>query len=417
MKRTKKLMGLALSAAMMVGTLAGTCSAAETTGKTEFWNDKMANIEQTDLDRMSESVGSLSGIDVEFIAYPDTASYQTAMQQSIRTADAPGLFTWWSGSQLETLAKEGLLEDMTDFWQEYVIPNGVSADVADALSYEGKVYAVPYSIIYNTIIYNKDVFGQYGLEVPTTFDEFLTVCQTLLDNGVTPIALKSDSWAGFIWFQAMLASYDPQLYLDVCDGTVAYTDEKVVEVMTQWKDMLDKGYFSAPMDIQDMDKSLANGTVAMELEPNYEANTLVNDYGLVAGENIGTFVLPSMNGGKGVVFYEIAPLCVASASADKDAAIEALKSWFTKENQTIFTEITSFICTSEVEVTNECVNEMVGYTTDSENYQMILRYYENTPSEVRDVALNELMKFELGDAGVEEVLTTIQETADQVFAK
>ena len=37
------------------------------------------------------------------------------------------------------------------------------------------------------------------------------------------------------------------------DGSIAYTDEKVVEVMNQWKDMLDKGYFSAPMTNVDME--------------------------------------------------------------------------------------------------------------------------------------------------------------------
>ena len=299
MKSMKKLVSLALCTAMLGSTIPGmNIAAAETTGKTEFWNDKMANTDQSKLDQMQESIKDLSGIDVELIAYPDTASYQTAMQQSIRTEDAPGLFTWWSGSQLETLVKEGLVEDMTDFWDEYVIPNGVSADVADSLTFDGKIYGVPYSIIYNTIIYNKDIFNQYGLEEPQTFDEFLTVCQTLLDNGVTPIALKSDSWAGFIWFQAMLAAYDPALYEGICDGSIAYTDEKVVEVMNQWKDMLDKGYFSAPMTNVDMAKSVATGSVAMELEPNYEATTIVNDYGLDSKEDLGTFVLPSVDGAK-----------------------------------------------------------------------------------------------------------------------
>lgn len=129
----------------------------------------------------------------------------------------------------------------------------------------------------------------------------------------------------------MLAAYDPALYEGVCDGSVAYTDEKVVEVMNQWKDMLDKGYFSAPMTNVDMAKTLATGGVAMELEPNYEATTIVDDYGLVAGEDLGTFVLPSVDGAKKIVFYEIAPLCVSSASKDKDAAIEALKSWSPKK--------------------------------------------------------------------------------------
>lgn len=386
-------------------------------GGVEFWNDKLQNSEQADLDKIFGSINGLSGVTVEPIAYPDTAAYQTAMQQSISGTDAPGLFTWWSGPQLETLAKNGLLEDLTDLWPEYVTANGVSADIAESLTVDGKIYAVPYSIIYNTMIYNKTIFDQYGLSVPTSFEEFETVCKTLKDNGVTPIALKNDSWAGFIWFQAMLAAYEPQLYQDVCDGTKDYTDEGVVTAMNKWKEMLDAGYFSAPMNIQDMDKSLASGTVAMYLEPNYQTGALVKEYGMVAGEDIGTFVLPSVDGDKGVIFYEVAPLCVAKASADKDAAMTVLKNWFKQEHQSVITEVTNNVNTSEVQTDNVCVNEILGYTADADKYQLMLRYYENTPEEIRNVALDELMKFELGNASVDETLSAIQAKADEVFGK
>lgn len=396
---------------------AGSGGDAQASGKVEFWNDKFLNMEQSDLDKIMGSIEDISGVTVESITYPDTAAYQTAMQQSINGADAPGLFTWWSGPQLKTLAENGLLEDLTDLWPEYVEKNGVSKDIAESFTVDGKIYAVPYSVIYNTIIYNKNVFEQYDLKTPTTFDEFLDVCKTLKDNGVTPIALKNDSWAGFIWFQAMLAAFDPQLYQDVCDGTKAYTDKDVVTVMNKWKEMLDAGYFSTPMTIQDMDKSLASGKTAMQLEPNYETGVLVKEYGMVAGEDIGTFVVPSMNGTKGVVFYEVSPLCVAKASKDKEQAVTVLKSWFTKENQTVLTEVTNNVNTSEVKTDNACVNEMISYSTDSEHYQMMLRYYENTPEEIRNVALDELMKFELGNANVDDVLAAIQAKADEVFGK
>lgn len=391
--------------------------AVASTGNVEFWNDKFLNMEPNDIKRIFDSINSLSGIKVEAVTYPDTAAYQTAMQQSIRGEEAPGLFTWWSGPQLVTLAENGLLEDLTDLWPEYVTANGVSPDIADSFTVDGKIYAVPYSIIYNTLIYNKDVFAKYHLEVPETFDGFLTVCQALKDNGVTPIALKNDSWAGFIWFQAILASYDPQLYQDVCDGTKTYTDKDVVTVMDKWKDMLDKGYFTEPMSIQDMEKSLANGSVAMELEPNSSAGDLVREYGMVAGQDIGTFVLPSMNGHKKAVFFEVTPICVAKASKDRESGKEVIKSWFKKEQQTVLTEITDNVNTSEVQTDNACVNEMISYSTDPENYQMLLRYYENTPEEIRNTALDQLMKFELGNASVDEVLTTIQAKADEVFGK
>lgn len=402
-------------------TTTGTTKSASTGtaagGSTEFWNDKLANTDQSDIDQMMGTISDLSGVNVTCVAYPDTASYQTALQQSIGTTDAPGLFTWWSGSQLESLYKSGNLEDLSDIWDKYVIPSGISKDVKEALSFDGKPYAVPYSIIYNEVIYNKDIFDKYGLSEPQTFDDFLNVCETLKSNGVTPIALKNDSWAGFIWFEALLASYSPDLYQGICDGSIDYTDERVYEVMSKWQDMLDKGYFSDPMKITDMDKSLANGTVAMELEPNYECVNLTNDYGMVPEKDISAFVLPSMNGANRVVYFEIAPLCVAANSGSKDAAMKTLESWYSDEFQTKFTEVTGFLCSGNVKSDNATANKMVSYANDSTNYTMQLRYYENTSDAIRDVAVNELMKFETKAATADEILPTIQAKANEVFGK
>ena len=36
-------------------------------------------------------------------------------------------------------------------------------------------------------LYNKDIFEELNLEVPTTYNEFKDVCQTILDAGITPI--------------------------------------------------------------------------------------------------------------------------------------------------------------------------------------------------------------------------------------
>ena len=36
--------------------------------------------------------------------------------------------------------------------------------------------------------YRTDFFEQCNLEVPTTFEEFEQVCDTLVENGITPIA-------------------------------------------------------------------------------------------------------------------------------------------------------------------------------------------------------------------------------------
>ncbi len=383
-----------------------------------FANDKLVSIDHSILQGFEDEVRKTTGYDLDISTSPDTASYQTVIKQSIRDKSAPGFFTWWSGSQLQTLAKEGLIEDVTHIWDKYLIPQGVSADLKEALSYEGKVYATPYSVLYNVVFYNKKAFEMAGItSEPTTFNEFLEVCDKLQSIGVTPIGLKNDGWAGFIWFQQMLCVEDPQLYLDICDGTKKYTDPEVVDAMYRWKEMLDNGYFSKPQSLLDWRKNLAVGNIGMMLEPTPEITVFNRDYALVSGEDFGTFVVPSGTMKKGTVFFEVSPQCISTASASRNDALKALENWYNPELQTYIYENFGHANTSTVTVSDPVFNEILDYTADSDNYVLLLRYYENTPEEIRNIALDQFMKFQLGNVGVEEMLQTIQVKADEVFGR
>lgn len=391
---------------------------ADITGKTEFANDKLLNLDLSVIEGYEESAKNATGIDVTIVTSPDVAAYQTSIQQSIREESAPGLFTWWGGYQLQTLVENDLVEDLTQVWEEYITPAGVSADIAEAFTYDGKIYASPYSILYNVILYNKEVFTNAGVSAePQTFEEFLDACEKIKASGVTPIAFKNDSWAGFIWFQALIASYEPQLYQDLCDGTAQYTDERVVEVMNIWKDMIDKGYFTQPIAITDMEKMIANGEIAMMLEPNREIRPLVADYGMVSGENLDSFVLPSMNGGKKVIFFETAPICVAKASADKGSALKALEGWYSKEHQNYIYQNIGMANTNTVDITDVAYKKTLDYGAKPDEITLMLRFYENTPEDIRNVVLDELMRFELGNGAVEDVLGTMEKKAQEYWAE
>lgn len=418
--KLKKITALCLTLTMIISSGVYTVFAeeetTEITGEVEFANDKLTSLDASITSGLAERLTEVSGINVEIMNYPDVASYQTYIQQSIRTEDAPGLITWWGDQQFVTLAENGLLEDLTDLWNDYLLPAGVPESAAEALTVDGKIYGVLYGILYSSIHYNMDVFEEVGVEVPTTFDEFLDVCEKIKAAGITPIALKSDSWAGFIWFQHLLAAKDPQLYLDVCDGTKKYTDPEVVEVMNIWQDMFDKGYFGNPISYQDINRQLASGETAMELEDYSNITNLVNDYGMVSGENLGQFLFPSMDGEKDVTFYSVSPICVPAASKDKGSAMEVLKHYYENDVQNFLFESLGYVNTSNVEITDVTIQSVFDDVEDSENCIQLVRYYENTPEEIRNFALDELMKFELGDGSVDEVLNNIQEKADEVWA-
>jgi raffinose/stachyose/melibiose transport system substrate-binding protein len=89
----------------------------------------------------------------------------------------------------DTAAAQSVREDLTPFMDQF----GVCP---------GRTSAIPYSIMGAAVIYNKEIFEQNGLEVPTTWDELIQVCETLEAAGVTPFyGTFADNWTvGQGWY-------------------------------------------------------------------------------------------------------------------------------------------------------------------------------------------------------------------------
>jgi multiple sugar transport system substrate-binding protein len=355
-----------------------------------------------------------SGVPVTIISYTDVASYQTAIQQSGRTPNAPGLFTWWSGFQLKTLVDNGLLEDLTDIWQSHIIPNGVSADVADALKFNGKIYAAPWALLNNTIVYNKRIFTRLGLKEPTTFPEFLDVCAKIKAAGIYPIGHHGASWGSFVWLQIMLGSYDPQLYHDICSGKEKYTGAKMKAAMAIWDDMLNKGYFAPPRE--DWTRALADEEIAMANFTTGDPTGFTRDYGLQPVVDYDTFVVPSQNpANKAPIFFEVAPLCLSAHSSQKAQALEILKKYYTTPVQQVFSDNYGYVNSSNVKITNQVTAKMYAFGSQPDKYQLILRFYENTPADLRDVVITEMARFWARQGTMDQVLAACQAKADETF--
>lgn len=81
-------------------------------------------------------------------------------------------------------------------------------------SCEGRTSALPYSVMAASVIYNKQIFDEQGLEVPRTWDELLQVGDQLKEAGITPFyATFKDDWTvGQGWYD-----YSAGGSLDVLD--------------------------------------------------------------------------------------------------------------------------------------------------------------------------------------------------------
>ena len=71
--------------------------------------------------------------------------------------------------------------------------------IARRYRYAGKFYQLPLDYIDIAIFYNKKIFNELGLSVPTNWEEFLATCEKIKKVGYAPLAIGGDAesfWSG-----------------------------------------------------------------------------------------------------------------------------------------------------------------------------------------------------------------------------
>lgn len=122
---------------------------------------------------------------------------------------------------------------------------------------EGKVWNAPLSMnAPQGIIYSKKAYADAGItELPKTYDEFIAIQEKLKASGMTPLVVggKDIFHMGF-WVNKFLIddvySKDPNWNSKKTAKKVSFTDENVVQAMTDYKELfknyVDKGGLSTP---------------------------------------------------------------------------------------------------------------------------------------------------------------------------
>ena len=123
---------------------------------------------------------------------------------------APDVITLNANGGFGKLAQAGVFYDFSDEPVLQTINPAVQEILAQLGNKKGEVNGLGYVNNANGVIYNQDIFDEEGLEVPETWDEFIAVCDALVDAGITPFyGTLADSWTGLPSFNA-LGAYPSQ---------------------------------------------------------------------------------------------------------------------------------------------------------------------------------------------------------------
>lgn len=223
-----------------------------------------------DIDRtLAEEFTAETGIKVDYQLNPDD-QYTNIVKAKLASGEGPDIFYCNGGYGMKEYLPEKYFTDLSDEpWVDRL------ADWAiEASTYDGKIVGLDmWSVDGWAMLYNPNIFAQYDLTVPKTFEEFKTVCAVLMEQNIRPIYMDGvDSWRQCLWLLEMttlVESNNPGIIdrLNTAEGKFADIPE-ALQATEQVKELVDLGYFGEHFLSDPWDSSfdvMANGEAAMLL--------------------------------------------------------------------------------------------------------------------------------------------------------
>lgn len=195
------------------------------------------------------------------------------------------------------------------------------------------VYAVPYMANAAGILYNRDMFEEHGWTIPTTWEEFNQLCETIAAEGIQPLYFGyKDTWTCLAPWNAIAVNLCPtDIAYQVNSGNATFS-EAYEEIAVKDKELLKYGQQDpVAYSYNDACTAFARGQSAMYVIGNYAIPQIKS---VNPDMNIDSFVFPAssnaeeniLNSGNDLMF------CVMEDCEHKEEAYEVLRFLLEDEN-------------------------------------------------------------------------------------
>lgn len=279
--------------------------------------------------------------------------YKSTIQVAMASDDPPNLFYAYGGNWLKFFVDEGLVADISPYWEQYKWKDRLNERALKGVSYDGKYYAVPTELTTAGIYYNKKIFQEVGIEPPEvpTWEEFLGYCDKIKAAGYLPMCLgdKEDSFAQWWWDYAVVRENGNEYRKKVVRGEVPINDKGVVAALERiMTDIFRAGNMNdniVGLDIFGWLGLMAEGKTGMTLIHSFLPPQIIQAL-MPEPYEFGFFIYPQVHQDIEIAndLYVEGNQCISAKTSEKDEAAKWLDFVISEETQTKWAGI-SFIPT------------------------------------------------------------------------
>lgn len=168
----------------------------------------------------------------------------TVLQTKLAVDETPDIIQYNLASAVTDLNLERNFEILdNEPWASRIVNK-------DVLSSGGHLYSfhVSQDTGMQGVVYNKQIFEELGLSLPTNYEEFLAICEKIKASGITPVFMPyKDAWAANIWpaaaFADFVAKNEPTFFDDLNSNKKKWSDiPEFKTFLEQQYEVYTKGY-------------------------------------------------------------------------------------------------------------------------------------------------------------------------------
>lgn len=155
--------------------------------------------------------------------------------------DPPESWQGHAGQELiGTYVAAGEIEPLNFLYEEEGWLDVMPETLIPLMSEGGNIYSVPVNIHRaNVMWYVPETLETAGVEVPTTWDEFLSVASDLEEQGITPLAM-GEQWTSMHLFETvLLGELGADAYEALWDGTGDWSSAEVTDALETFAQVLE----------------------------------------------------------------------------------------------------------------------------------------------------------------------------------
>lgn len=319
------------------------------------------------------------------------------------------------------LAEAGLLLPLDEAYRSQGWNDTIFEWTKDRTNFDGQVYGIGNELEFIGVYYNMDIFEELGLEIPTTYEEFTIVCDTLLEAGYIPIAFAdADKWPAFHQFSVFTNNVAGKDKMDdLLFGDASWDDEAVVDaIQLFFVDMNQAGYLTPSTNAVSYDDGNAlfyNEQAAMHITGTWRIGPILENTTF----STGFFFFPSINGnpalppaGLGSGYF------VSSQSEHPEEAIAFLSYLFDPVNAHVWMEDMNYIPPYAVDTSDFDLPELLKFAVEAlATTEMGYNIDVITPDNFNTVMADGFQAVLAGEKSPEEQAADLQEAMQEYLSE